>query len=90
MSLRYTAAEVNLVMTPPPGSIARVVLQIGEGQRPGADVEPGNGRLIVTVDRPRMYRLIANESVMPGNLKLIAQEPGWSAFAFTFLSCVVT
>ncbi len=65
-------------------------LQIGDGQRPGANVEPDNGRVIVTVDRPRMYRLVANEAVMPGSLKLIAREPGWSAFAFTFLSCVVT
>ncbi len=90
IALRYTAAEVNLVMTPPPGSVARVELQIGEEQCPGADIEPDNGRLIVTVDRPRMYRLVANEAVMPGRLKLIAREPGWSAFAFTFLSCVVT
>ncbi|HVN88716.1 MAG TPA: hypothetical protein VMT61_02790 [Candidatus Binataceae bacterium] len=89
LSLRYTASEVNLVMTPPSGAVACVELQLGEGQRPGLDAEQKDDRYIVSVDRPRMYRLVANESVQPGSLKLIGHEPGWAAFAFTFLSCVV-
>ena len=89
LALRYTASEVNLVMTPPAGAKARVEVQLGEGQRPGTDVKPDGGRFVVTVDRPRMYSLIANESVTPGSLKLIARDAGWSAFAFTFLTCVV-
>jgi hypothetical protein len=36
-----------------------------------------------------MYNLVANESVIPGTLVLKAREPGWSAYAFTFVSCVV-
>ena len=90
MILRYTAMDVNLVMTPPASAPpARVEVMLGEGQRPGADAKLENGRFLVTVDRPRMYNLIANESVTPGSLRLIARDPGWSAFAFTFLSCVV-
>jgi hypothetical protein len=60
------------------------------GQTPGADLkhEPG-GRAIVTVDRPRMYNLVANESVASGSLVLRAEQPGLTAYAFTFVSCVV-
>jgi hypothetical protein len=90
IALRYTAMDVNLVLAPPIGSTARVEVMLGEGQRPGLDVNLESGRLLVTVDRPRMYRLIANESVVAGSLKLIARDAGWSAFAFTFISCVVT
>jgi thiol-disulfide isomerase/thioredoxin len=89
IELRYTAMDVNLVMTPPAASPARVEVMLGEGARPGADVKFENGRTFVTVDRPRMYGLVANESVASGALKLIAHDSGVSVFAFTFISCVV-
>jgi len=87
--LRYTAMDVNLVLAPPPAASARLEIILGDGQRPGADVKPENGRAFVTVDRARMYNLVANESVMPGSLQLKALDPGVTAFAFTFVSCVV-
>jgi hypothetical protein len=89
MALRYTAMEANLVMAPADGSAACVEIQLGEGQRPGTDVKADSGRLFVTVDRARMYGLVANESVTSGGIKLIARGGGWSAFAFTFISCAV-
>ncbi len=89
LALRYTAMDVNLVLAPPSGSIARIEVMLAEGQRPGSDVKLDSGRLLVTVDRPRMYNLIANDSVVSGSIKLVARDPGWSAFAFTFISCVV-
>jgi hypothetical protein len=58
-------------------------------QHPGDDARGNNGTLLLTIDQPRMYKLVANESVMPGTLVLKAREPGWSAYAFTFVSCVV-
>ncbi|MGA2409856.1 MAG: redoxin domain-containing protein [Candidatus Binataceae bacterium] len=89
LSLRYTGMDVNLVLAPPEGKAARIELILSEGQRPGADVKAGNGRAIVTVDEPRMYSLIANESVSQGSLELRAIDPGFAAFAFTFVSCVI-
>lgn len=87
--LRYTSMDVNLVMAPPAGQSARVEIILGDGQRAGADVKAENGRAFVTVDRARMYNLVANESVVPASLQLKALDPGLTAFAFTFTSCVV-
>lgn len=90
IDLRYTTMDVNLVMAPPPnGQTARIEVILGESDRPGGDVKIENSRTFVIVDRPRMYSLVANESVSSGALKLIALDPGVSAFAFTFMSCVV-
>jgi thiol-disulfide isomerase/thioredoxin len=90
IDLRYTAADVNLVMAPPPGSVVRAELVLSDAQRPGDDVKHDNGRAYVTVERPRMYNLVANEMVSSGALTLRAESPGLSAFAFTFVSCVVS
>jgi thiol-disulfide isomerase/thioredoxin len=88
--LRYTAMDVNLVMAPPAPGTARVELLISEGQRTGSDVTFENGRCFITVDRPRMYSLIANPSVLSGSIRLKMLDPGITAYAFTFISCVVT
>jgi hypothetical protein len=48
-----------------------------------------NGRAIVTIDRPRMYNLVANDSVVSGALTLRAEQAGLSVYAFTFISCAV-
>jgi hypothetical protein len=79
--------DVNLVMAPPPGSVARAEIILGEGQRPGVDVKVEGGRTVIAVDSPRMYALVENESVVPGALRLKALGSGLSAFAFTFISC---
>ncbi len=88
--LRYTAMDVNLVMAPPANGVARVELLTGEEQRAGSDAVLQNGRCFITVDRPRMYSLIANPSVLSGSLRLKILDPGVTAYAFTFISCVVT
>jgi thiol-disulfide isomerase/thioredoxin len=90
LALRYTGKDVNLVMAPPAGGAVRVELALSAEQRPGEDAHPDNGNLLITVNRPRMYNLVANESVMAGTLTLRARESGLSAYAFTFVSCVVS
>jgi hypothetical protein len=90
LAIRYTAMDVNLVMAPPAGKPARLEVSLSDNQRAGEDVKIAEGRTIVTVDRARMYSLVANESVVTGSLKLTALDPGVSAYAFTFISCVVT
>jgi hypothetical protein len=53
-------------------------------------VKIAEGSSVVTVDQARMYSLVTNESVVTGSLKLTALDPGVSAYAFTFISCVVS
>ncbi|MGH7934546.1 MAG: redoxin domain-containing protein [Candidatus Binataceae bacterium] len=89
IKLRYTSKDVNLVIAPRPGGSARAEIVLDADQKPGADVKLENGRTFVTVERSRMYSLVANESVLPGSLELKALDPGLSAYAFTFVSCVV-
>ena len=90
IALRYTAKDVNLVMAPPPGAAPRAEITLEAGQEPGEDVRHENGRAVITVDRPRMYNLVANNSVVHGSLMLKAEQAGLSAYAFTFVSCVVS
>lgn len=90
ISLRYTAKDVNLVMAPPADATVRVEIALESVQRPGDDVKFEGERGIITVDRPRMYSLVANDSVVSGSLTLRAEAAGLAAYAFTFISCVVT
>jgi thiol-disulfide isomerase/thioredoxin len=90
IAIRYTAMDVNLVLAPPIDKPARIELSLSDSQRPGDDVKIVDGRSLVTIDRARMYSLVANESVVTGSLKITALEPGFSAYAFTFISCVVS
>jgi len=89
ISIRYTAKDVNLVMAPPAGAAIKAELKLGEGERLGEDVQIENGRALVTVSEPRMYSLIANESVVAGALTLSVERAGLAAYAFTFVSCAV-
>ncbi len=89
LSIRYRSKDVNLVMAPPAGSTIRVELKLGEGERLGEDVQIENGRAFVTLSEPRMYSLVANESVMAGALTLLPEQAGLAVYAFTFVSCAV-
>ena len=53
------------------------------------DVKFEGDRGFVTVDSPRMYSLVANESVVSGSVTIRAETAGLAAYAFTFISCVV-
>jgi thiol-disulfide isomerase/thioredoxin len=90
ISLRYTAKDVNLVMAPPSGSNVRAEVTLEGAQRPGDDVKFEGERAFVTVDSPRMYNLVANDSVVSGAVTIRAEAAALAAYAFTFISCVVT
>jgi thiol-disulfide isomerase/thioredoxin len=93
LRVRYTAAEVNLVMTA--GEAGEVQAEITLDGRPvppensGEDTHRHETGTFVTVREPRMYRLIKNGSVGSGVLELSASSPGLEAYAFTFVSCVM-
>jgi thiol-disulfide isomerase/thioredoxin len=90
ISLRYTAKDVNLVMAPPAGASVRAEIALEGAQRAGDDVKFESGRGCVTVDSPRMYSLVSNESVVSGALTIRAEAAGLAVYAFTFISCVVS
>ena len=90
ISLRYTAKDVNLVMGPAAGVSVRAEITLEGAQRPGDDVKCEGKRGYITVDGPRMYNVVANESVVSGGLTIRAEAAGPAAYAFTFISCVVS
>jgi thiol-disulfide isomerase/thioredoxin len=90
ISLRYTTKDVNLVMAPPEGASVRAEVTLEGAQRPGEDVKFEGDRGLVIVDRPRMYNLVANDSVVSGAVTIRAETAGLAAYAFTFISCAIT
>ena len=91
--LRYAAAEVNLVMTPPQEGDA--IVHICEEGKPlereafGEDVKSIGEDAIVVVKEPRMYRLVKSGSFGSKTLEIIVSSPGLGAYAFTFGSCLM-
>lgn len=89
LSVWYQAAEVNLVMA----GTAEVTLTLDDAPVPpdrwGEDVrQAADGRTVVPVDGPRMYRLVRGDRFGEHELGLRAGSGGLQLYAFTFVSCV--
>jgi thiol-disulfide isomerase/thioredoxin len=83
------AKEVNLVMSTATGKPIDAVLELDGEPVPAADRGSsvhvdGNGRTVVTVKTPDMYRLLLNPAVSDHVLTISAAAPGLQAFDFTF------
>lgn len=103
LRVRYSAAEVNLVLAPPdpaagagnasPGE-ERATLVVRHDGQPlpaedrGADVIVRGGETVVEVTEPRMYRLARNREYRPRELEIRTRTPGLEAYAFTFVPCI--
>ena len=90
MHLSFMAVDVNAVLHPPiTGHAAQMrVLIDGEpidAASAGEDVVDG----AVTVDQPRMYRLVKGADAERRRLTLETDSDGVAAFAFTFTSCLL-
>jgi hypothetical protein len=95
LAVPYMAKDVNLVIHPPTygGSATITLLQDGAAlaqDDAGADVVFGvDGAATITVDVPRMYRLVSNGDVDRHELTLVTKSDGVALYAFTFgSSCV--
>jgi thiol-disulfide isomerase/thioredoxin len=94
LTVPYMAKDVNLVIHPPTygGAATISILQDGKplpAEDAGADVVAGGATSLVTVDAPRMYRLVSNREIDRHELTLATTSDGVALYAFTFTSCVV-
>lgn len=79
LTLRYSGRNVYLVMGGPVGSTVRVTV---DGQAAlGSDVAPDG---TVTLDGPRLYRIVGSARSTSGSTVRLTFSPGVSANAFTF------
>lgn len=90
--LRCRGAEINLVMSPPESVSAVVELRLDgkplAASESGEDVEFHDGKSVVAVDQPRMYRLIRGTGAASRKVEILTRTPGLGVYAFTFVSCV--
>ncbi len=94
LTVPYMAKEVNVVLHPPTygGSATISIEQDGRplsAEDAGADVTSGAATSVITVDTPRMYRLISNRDIDRHELTLRTTSDGVAMYAFTFTSCLV-
>lgn len=91
--LRYTASEVNAVISPDGEKGFKVfVMQDGRYLNPedaGHDIQFDNeGRSYIVVDEPRMYYLVKNREFGSRLLRLSSNSSAFAIYAFTFVSCM--
>jgi thiol-disulfide isomerase/thioredoxin len=86
IAYRFEGRDLNLVLTPPPGGAAPFTVRV-DGRPPGDDHgidvdETGAGVL----DEPRMYQLVRRRGgpIRPRSVEITFDEPGVSAYVFTF------
>lgn len=91
LHLRYTAAEVHLILAPGGAEPVEVEVTV-DGAVPAAAErgEPGretaSGAALVRVDEPRLYRLLRHDGSGTHELRLAVERPGLRAYAFTFVA----
>jgi len=59
------------------------------GQHAGEDTHIEDGKAVVEVSGPRMYRLVNSPDIGGHELTLVTSDTGVAMYAFTFVSCVV-
>ncbi|MBI5283609.1 MAG: redoxin domain-containing protein [Chloroflexi bacterium] len=94
LTVPYMAKEVNLVIHPPTygGGATITVTQDGAplpADDAGPDVAATGGTALLTVDAPRMYRIVNNRDIDRHELTLTTASDGVALYAFTFTSCLV-
>ena len=94
LTLPYMSKDVNLVIHPPTYGGAATISVTQDGaplaaEDAGEDVIAGEHTSIVTVDTPRMYRLVANRDIGRHELTLTTTSDGVAMYAFTFTSCLM-
>jgi len=90
----YMAKDVNLVAHPPTYAGA-ATFQVEQDGAPlpavdaGDDVVADGANAVLTVDAPRMYRIVSNREIDRHELALTTASDGVALYALTFTSCLV-
>ncbi len=86
--LTYRAREVQAVLQPPAGAPA--LLEVEQDGAPlafaarGADVHPEGGAMVLRVESPRLYHLVANPHFARHELRLRLHTPGTAVYTLAF------
>jgi hypothetical protein len=85
IAYRFSARDLNLVLTPPPGAAVRFTVTL-DGEAPGAaagvDVDPHGAGV---VDAPRLFQLARQPgAVAERTFSITFHDPGVRAYVFTF------
>lgn len=80
LSLKFSAKEVYLVMSGPPGALVGVSVN-GLSKPGGADV---NDSSQVTLDRARLYKIVSGDQYLPNGELTLTFPTGVTINAFTF------
>jgi thiol-disulfide isomerase/thioredoxin len=94
LSVPYMAKDVNLVIHPPAYGGAGTISIMQDGKPlaaddAGPDVTAGATTSIITVDAPRMYRLVSNRDIDRHELTLRTTSDGITLYALSFTSCAI-
>jgi len=93
ITFQYDAREVNAVMNSKKGSRFEVVVEQDDKalteRTAGLDVVFLQGRSVVYVDTPKMYRLVKNPEFQSHSLKLIVSNQDVEIYAFSFVSSII-
>ncbi len=94
ITVPYMAKEVNLVIHPPTYGGAATISVAQDGaplaaDDAGPDVQPGGATSTMTIETPRMYRVVNNRQIGRHELTLETKSDGVALYAFTFISCVM-
>ena len=89
LGIKFYANEVNAVLDVEPGAEYQFRITMDGSPIPqasaGSDIiYDDNGDSIVTVDSPRMYRLVRQQEVSTHELLLMPKDENFSLFSFTF------
>jgi len=89
--LNFRASEVNLVMGAREDAEALIEIQFNneplEQAILGHDIIVQDEKTLVKVKEPRLYNLIDSLKYLQGEVKVLVNQKGWRAYAFTFSGC---
>jgi hypothetical protein len=90
LALRYRARGVSAVLGPPVDRDGEIALMQDGIALPldamGADVQREDGRMLVHIDIPRVYSLVANPHYGAHDLRLLVQNTGIAVYLMHFVS----
>lgn len=95
VSMLYSGSALHIVLAPPPGSsTARVVVEQDgmplTAENKGEDATLlQDGKSVLTIDMPRMFRVIKNREFGEHLLRLKPEDPGTAMYSLTGVSAVI-